>query len=1209
MHKNIFNQLFSRFCLSLIFAISIGTLPGYAQAEDIDKITGFSHYRQELEEVLTFTVTAVGRTENILVDLNDLSKTKERPVNTTFAIAATRFVSNPDIIFYIPVIPQFATSEPQLIGRDKNKRPIFTTNYKFGLNLYDHNKSINNAYGFANSSQSVKNWKIPSITDPDKVQILLFLSFADAEKGQNVKVVTVPAPGKEGLMDGFSLSEKAIPGTIVFGFMFVAIGLAGAATGAGASVTGKATDANSSGENTDNDTAPEQPGRKEDDEKGEEKQDETEDLEATVETDRDFLFAGNHEDMRLSVILSGNNENSGDILNHVTLIAEGAAAEFINIEDSHSSSGFGYKSFNLSFSYKLDSEFYSGDTGLGFPNSVSIKICAPENLKLDRSRVDIALKAPDPEIHLNQKSIVIAEGSSEHPKIKAWVVAVDEGEWEFSVQPVADIESAIADAKCQKVTRRECNIKIKAEKLEEGAGQSVSSELQVFAKNKETGKTAKTTIVVTTAKEGLILVSQTPIRIAADGETESEIAITAVKAFGGKLQTDFDLLSEVFFSTELVTSSQLSAKAFATSRLMFKPESFLKAGDDCWRNLRGFSEDSLSSFVYKVKTSILLPGQGESYYATATLGDRSGTHQLKIPLMLDVDLMQVESRAWEIELERCRKIIARLPDSHRKRMDKFLDQQARFLGAKGLYELRRKTWKMAMALWEAEGLSGYEDVERWAGYIENTLDFAQWSGRMATDFLLTNKLKMGVFAAMAAGEIYDLVLSGIQAYRNDKSFDQWLEESFWKEIKDMFIEMGATALDPDKFVAKFSNNKKVVAIAWSVQFGYHFIANLSVHKLSVIEAAKKAAITVATAAALKFLAAKASAIAKKKGIKPEQLNKIDDNLDDAAEKGWKQAKDKVAGFEDAIKSGDKKAIKQKLLDIQSDKFALKEINKWPKEVRVAYNKELGKIYASIDKRVKKKIIQDLKAKGIHVKSKDLKMTNATNASKKVKAGSDRDISVEYKYTDKFGKTMTVDYPKEKLRDVYGRELYRSVGHKNSKDLLPDELMDKYDQYAIDSKDAEAYGRKKMNYENGKMENRDFNKIMDKSGLPEKLEDGTQIGMTAAYKGKHWFNKAVDSAKSGNLIESESFKMEGMSQLVKQYKNIYKPRRSLLDMMGKKQADDSKMSKLIGLMEKAVNLKKSPSYVEKLVKNSGFSSLNEFADSFGGRISAMNSMID
>lgn len=76
--------------------------------------------------------------------------------------------------------------------------------------------------------------------------------------------------------------------------------------------------------------------------------------------------------------------------------------------------------------------------------------------------------------------------------------------------------------------------------------------------------------------------------------------------------------------------------------------------------------------------------------------------------------------------------------------------------------------------------------------------------------------------------------------------------------------------------------------------------------------------------------------------------------------GWQDAKNKVSDFENAVKSGDKSAIRDKMLDIQSDKFALKEINKWPDELKLAYNKEISKMYASVDKRVKKKIIQDLK---------------------------------------------------------------------------------------------------------------------------------------------------------------------------------------------------------------------------------------------------------
>ncbi|GAB4277552.1 MAG: hypothetical protein Kow0029_20300 [Candidatus Rifleibacteriota bacterium] len=820
------------------------------------------------------------------------------------------------------------------------------------------------------------------------------------------------------------------------------------------------------------------------------------------------------------------------------------------------------------------------------------------------------LSAPQPYIWLNRKEIVIIEGSSAHPNLFAVVKNAkdDRSEWSFSVHPLPGLENAVADCSCQATSAQACNIKITAACLPEGAGRSINSDVQILAHNSKTGKTLETTLKVTSARKGLILVGTTPIRIAADGESESKIEITALTAFEGKLSTDFDLMQNLRFSDRLETSSEAAAKAFATAAPVFRT-----TGEDAgWFNLRGFEKNEPATYVFKVRTKRLLPGQGESYFATAWLCDNNGQKLLAVPLMLDVDLMQNQSRAWEIELERCRAIISRLPLQHQQRLLAMVERESTFLGAKGLYELRKQIWKAGQALWEAEGLSGYESVERWAGFIENSLNFAQWAGRMATDALIANKLKIGVFSAMAVGEIYDLVLSGIRAYQYDKTFDQWLEECFWEEIKEMFIDMGATALDPDKFVAKFGKNKKVVVIAWSVQFGYHFIANLTLHKLSVIDAAQKAAATVATASALKFLAHKMGDVAGKKGLTAENFDYT------AAEIGWKDAKKKVAEFENALKTGNKQALRQKMLAIQSDKFALKEINKWPKEIRQSYNNEIGKMYASIDKRVKKKIIQDLRSQGIDVSNKDLNMTNATNAKNTIKVGSDRDISVEYSYVDKKGRQVTVEYPKEKLRDVYGRELYRTVGHKNAKNLAPDDLMEKYDQYALDSTDAEAYGLKRKKFmiqeiEGQKivrveLENSDFAKAMNKNGLAPKFDDSLQIGMTVSYKGKHWFNKASDAIKAGNLVEGESFKMEGMSQLVKQYKNIYKPRRDLIDMMGKKQVDDSIMRKLIGMMEKAVNLEKSPTYVESLVKKSGFSSLNEFADAFGGRIATMNDML-
>jgi hypothetical protein len=1072
-----------------------------------------------------------------------------------------------------------------------NERPVFTDDYEWCINLFTYSEYYTPARVYYTNYDpiSVKDWKLPPITDPNMIQLVVFLSGHTARKGKNVKSIMVPVPDRS-LSSGSPGSEDTeipdwpVPGSIVFGLMFLGLGLAGAAAGAaGQSGSGKSAD---DSENKDSDRI---------NDKSSDEEETDQKAHIFCETSKDSLLPG--EKLRLTLTLHGTVKDEFAILNAVSLVIAGEASNYISIENAACEAGLGFRSFDISFNYKLDSEFYQGDHELVFPQNTDLQV--KSSVRVENSVLRIVLNAPEPEICLNQKTIILAENSHNHPKLKAWVKAVDDGEWDFALRPIKEIECAVANAVGQKTSNRECEIKIESVKMPEGSGRSITSDLEITARNKKTQTTVSTKIPVTVAREGLILVSPAPIRIAADGETTSEIEITAIKASEGRLITDLDLLTNLRISDEILTSSEHAAKGFATAKLEFlSTDSKL-----CWKNLNGPDTDQIATYTYRLKTQRLLPGQGESLYAHAVI--KSGSHSLTVPVMLDVDLMQPESRGWEIELERCRLIIDKLPEKHRARLHDMVNKRARFLGAKGLYELRKNIWAAGQTLWEAEGLSGYESVEQWSGYIENSLNFAQWSGRMATDILLTYKLKMGVFAAMAAGEIYDLVLSGIIAYRDNKSFDDWLEESFWLHIKQLCIGMGSALLDPDKFVKKFGNNKKVIAIAWSVQFGYYFLANLTVHDMAVIDAAKKAAVTVATAAALRFLAHKAAAIAKKKKL---NLKKIDDNLDDAAEQGWKKAKEKVAGFEDAIKKGDKASIKQKMLDIQSDKFALKEINKWPKDIRSQYNREIGKLYASIDNRVKKKIIQNLKKQGLQVSNKNIKMTNATNSSNRVKVGSDRDISVEYSFVDKNGKTVTLEYPKDKLRDVYGREFYRSVGHKNAGDMMPDELMEKYDQYALDSRDAEAYGTKRMNYQTGKVENLDFKRAIDKNGLPQKFDDGGQIGMTASYKSKEWFNKASDAFKNGNRIEAESFKMEGMSQLTKQFKNIYEPRKGLLDMMGKPVADDGKMRELMGLMDKAVRLEKSPSYVENLVKKNGFASLKEFADAFGSKIATMNDMM-
>ena len=1186
----------------LIFA-SAGMVKS-ATADKLSKVT-FSKKGEMVN--LKFRVTGTGGYDRIVSYAS--GKPVDKGKRLRFGLGAQvgiRLSKFPNKIYYnaIPSMNIVNGKEPVVTGKDKAGRPIITENFDYDLHVSKaYSKGVFTAYDWNLETIDCSGWIIPPVGDPTKVQIVVLLSEGDAKKGKNIETFMVPIVGdaSSGGFGGFSLpAGNTIPAATVFGLMFLALGLAGAAASAGASTAGSGSVAdkndhkNESQEEEETDVPPE---KDEEIIEGE--------LKLRVQVTGQEMFAvSDKTEMAIYAEIIGDTEkvDINSLLSSISLaFPQGDVAnDFINVDESIINNS---KKFALDFRYEIGSQFYAGDTGIDFPHSLALRVQGPEALTPNYKDLEITLKAPEPRIAVSEKRIIMAEGSSKHPKLTAFVVSAEAGEWEFKTEIVDQLEVAIESSNCKSTGKKKAEIFVKASRIPEGAGRSITSELKIIATNKDSKTKAERIINVTSAKEGLVLVSPLPIRISADGKSMSEIEVTALKVNQGRMETDVALIQSLRFDPNLKFDTMTSYNAFETSKIRFGPKDEDRFDEKNWKHLKGFAEGNISSYLFKAGTKRFIPGQSDSYFAVATLTD-GVANSLKIPLMLDIELMEPFSEAWQLEYERCQKTIKLIPEKFQPRMFKLLGDRAIFLGAPGIYLLRKRIWKMGMAFWQAEGLKGYEDLERWAGYIEDTLNFAQWAGRMATDYLIANKLKLGIYAAMAVGELYDLLLSIIQAYRKDYTFDQWLEECFWREIKDMLIQMGAAGLDPDKIVAILGQNKKVKFIAWSMLFAYHTLANIIAHKMSILEAVKKAAVSVTMTLALKFFAKKAVQMAKKKKLKldAKAADQLDDKLDEAAKKGWADAQKKVDAFEDAIKRGDKRAIKKEMLKIQSDKFALKQINKCSDSVKKAYNKEIGKMYASIDRRVKKKIIQDLKKQGINIKSKDIKMTNATNKTGKIKVGSDRDISAEYSYVDKSGKKISVEVPKEKLRDIYGRELYKSIGHKNAGNAGPDDLMEKYDQYALDSRDGEAYGSKKFRWDNKKIENRDFDRAIGKK-ITEKFDDAQQVGKTVSHKAKIWFNKDGSS-----MTETQSFKMEGMSQIVKQYKNILKPRLDYAETLGKSQPGTKTLKELIGHMEKAVNLEKSPAYVEKLVKKAGYSSLNEFSDSFGGRIEAINDFI-
>ena len=675
MQKN--KTSFACICLSfLIFAFFSGSGPvvsaqdptGWNLAHDNSgssskpngKISGLTYDLSENAIELHFIVTHTGRYERQINDINDLSNITKVAKPSIMPTVGLRYSAEPDKLFITK--PGLSKSDlfNQSVTGQKNNKPVIKQDFNWTIDLRNHQANYAGSFYYSLAGEtSVKGWNLPLISDPEKVQIVIYLNEKDAAKGINVKTIKVPISGGTGSGGSGGPIDWKIPAGIVFGLMFIGLGLTGAAS--------------KSGDNNDNQSSIPKTDQEPPDIEG---------LHLWLESDKDVLTPG--ESLKITAMLRGPCENPGAVLDPLGLGADGDGTRYLHFEEDNPETDLAYKSFKLSFDYKLDSRFYQGDHDLDFPQKILVGADnVPANLKLANHPLQISLEAPKPQIHLNQKTLILAENSSKHPELKAWVISVDEGEWEFSVHPVADLEMAIEKADCKSTSNRECQIRVKSAPLPEGAGRSITSKLQILAKNKNTGAFAESEIAVTTAREGLILVSPGPVRIAADGESKSEIEIAAIRVAYGKLITDFDMLMNLRFSSEITTTSDEAAKAFQTAGIDFQDND----EGSRWKNVEGYRSGSIPSYIYKVKTRRLLPGQGKSYYGTAFVN--SGNHRVSIPVMLDVELMKGQSRAWEIELERCRFIIGKLPAKHRDRMLAMVNKRARFLGAAGLYHLRK----------------------------------------------------------------------------------------------------------------------------------------------------------------------------------------------------------------------------------------------------------------------------------------------------------------------------------------------------------------------------------------------------------------------------------------------------------------------------------------------------------------------------------------
>ena len=266
-----------------------------------------------------------------------------------------------------------------------------------------------------------------------------------------------------------------------------------------------------------------------------------------------------------------------------------------------------------------------------------------------------------------------------------------------------------------------------------------------------------------------------------------------------------------------------------------------------------------------------------------------------------------------------------------------------------------------------------------------------------------------------------------------------------------------------------------------------------------------------------------------------------------------QGRNKVIGFGNAVRNGDPQLIRQAALEVQGDKRALQFINKGHPDVLKAcgadsaedvikvFKKEMDDVYRHADDLTKKELLEQAHAAGKPIEK--IEVVSASNPSKAIKAGADRDIT--YRITQN-GRTF--DVPAKQLQEVYDRNLLKVTKGGTYDDLVrklgkeaeggPATLDDllrrdalanarKLDQTAVDRLSADAYGRNAG----------DLDVALHRPGAD--FSDVTAVGKTVAYKGHEWFKDAEKLAGAGTQagkVEAEKFLSEGMRQVTKQFDN-------------------------------------------------------------------------
>jgi hypothetical protein len=252
--------------------------------------------------------------------------------------------------------------------------------------------------------------------------------------------------------------------------------------------------------------------------------------------------------------------------------------------------------------------------------------------------------------------------------------------------------------------------------------------------------------------------------------------------------------------------------------------------------------------------------------------------------------------------------------------------------------------------------------------------------------------------------------------------------------------------------------------------------------------------------------------------------------------GRQEGVKKVEAFEAAVRSGNTDDVCKAMMDVQRDKHALQAINTTGDDMKKVFNNTINNIYDITDKNVIHRLsthddyVASLRRKygadiDIHVGK-----VAPTNPNATVKVSYDRDITYRTIIKDKAGNTLDViDVPPKYSEQIYNEEFYHACGSPvvPGCDTAADaarKFGQDMDQAVTDRLHAEAYGSGPD----------DLHVALNNPA--GNFTDPEQIGQAMGYKANHWYEKADNLMRNGDLIQAEAAIEEGMRQTTKQFDN-------------------------------------------------------------------------